>query len=93
MPFVSVREPILLSDEDLAHLEHLTRSRTTRKDLHERATIVLLSHHGRSDSAIARELGLTRQKVIRTINRVLTIGVREGLKDLPGRLDDRIRRT
>jgi transposase len=85
MPFVSVREPILLSDEDLAYLEHLTRSRTTRKDLHERATIVLLSHHGRSDSAIARELGIPRQKVIRTINRVLTIGVREGLKDLPGR--------
>jgi len=82
---VSVREPVLLSDEDLAYLEHLTRSRATRKDLHERATIVLLSHHGRSDSAIARELGIPRQKVIRTINRVLAIGVREGLQDLPGR--------
>lgn len=85
MPFVSVREPVLLSDEDLDYLEQLTRSRTTRKDLHERAEIVLLSHHGKSDSAIARELGITRQKVIRTINRVLAIGVREGLKDLPGR--------
>jgi transposase len=85
MPFVSVREPVLLSDEDLDYLERLTRSRTTRKDLHERATIVLLSHQGKSDSAIARELGITRQKVIRTINRVLVIGVREGLKDLPGR--------
>jgi len=85
MPFVSVREPVLLSDEDLDYLEHLTRSRTTRKDLHERATIVLLSHQGTSDSAIARELGIPRQKVIRTINRVLAIGVREGLQDLPGR--------
>jgi len=85
MPFVSVREPVLLSDEDLDYLERLTRSRTTRKDLHERATIVLLSHQGKSDSAIARELGIPRQKVIRTINRVLAIGVREGLQDLPGR--------
>ena len=42
MPFVSVREPVLLSDEDLDYLEQLTRSRTTRKDLHERAEIVLL---------------------------------------------------
>jgi hypothetical protein len=73
MPFVSVREPVLLSDEDLDYLEQLTRSRTTRKDLHERAEIVLLSHHGKSDSAIARELGITRQKVIRTINRVLAL--------------------
>lgn len=76
---------LIISDEDLDYLEQLTRSRTTRKDLHERAEIVLLSHHGKSDSAIARELGIPRQKVIRTINRVLTIGVREGLQDLPGR--------
>ena len=85
MPFVSARKPILLSDEDLDYLEKLIRSRTTRKDLHERAKIVLLSHQNKSDSAIARELGLTRQKVIRTINRVLTLGIQEGLKDLPGR--------
>src|SRR5690554_2323994 len=85
MPFSSVREPVLLSDKELDYLEQLTHSRTTQKDLHERATIVLLSHQGKSDSSIARELGITRQKVIRTINRVLTIGVREGLKDLPGR--------
>jgi transposase len=85
MPFVSVREPLLLSDEDLDYLEKLAHSRTTQKDLHERAQIVLLSHQGTSDSAIARKLGLNRQKVIRTINRVLTVGVRDGLKDLPGR--------
>jgi len=49
------------------------------------AKIVLLSHQGNTDSAIARKSGIDRQKVSRTINRVLAIGVREGLKDLPGR--------
>jgi len=85
MPFVSVRKPVLLSAEEIDYLEKLTHSRTTQKSLHERAKLVLFSYQGKSDSAIARELGITRQKVIRTINRVLAIGVREGLKDLPGR--------
>jgi len=85
MPFVSTREPVILLDEDVDYLEQLIHSRTTRTDLHERAKIVLLSHQGNTDSAIARKLGIDRQKVSRTINRVLAIGVREGLKDLPGR--------
>lgn len=85
MPFVSVRDPLLLTDEEIDHLENLVRSRMTPQGTHERAQILLLSHQGKSDSSIARELGVTRQKVIRTINRVLAIGVREGLQDLPGR--------
>ncbi|NLA32315.1 MAG: helix-turn-helix domain-containing protein, partial [Methanomicrobiales archaeon] len=66
-------------NEDVDYLEQLIHSRTTRTDLHERAKIVLLSHQGNTDSAIARKLGIDRQKVSRTINRVLAIGVREGL--------------
>jgi len=83
MPFVSVREPVLLSDEELDYLEKLLHSRTTQKGMYERAKMVLLSHQGKSDSAIARELGLSRQRVIRTIQRVLAVGIREGLNDLP----------
>ena len=54
MPFVSTREPVILLDEDVDYLEQLIHSRTTRTDLHERAKIVLLSHQGNTDSAIAR---------------------------------------
>jgi hypothetical protein len=61
MPFVSVREPVRLSDEELDYLEKLIHSRTTQKGMYERAKMVLLSHQGKSDSAIARELGLSRQ--------------------------------
>ena len=85
MPFVSSREPIILTEEEVNYLTSITRSRNSKKGINERAKIILLSNQGKSDSIIARELGITRHKVMRTIKRVLSIGINDGLKDLPGR--------
>ncbi len=85
MPFVSSREPIILTEEDHNYLTKVARSRNSKKGISERAKIILLSNQGKSDSIIARELGITRHKVMRTIKRVLSIGIHDGLNDLPGR--------
>ncbi len=85
MPFVSFREPLILTDEEVSYLEKLSRSRNTKAGISLRAKIILLSNKGMSDSVIARQLGISRHKVIRTISRVLKIGIQDGLKDLPGR--------
>lgn len=85
MPFVSSREPILLTDEDFEKLTKIAKSRTSKKAISERAKIILLSNQGKSDSNIARQLGISRHVVMRTIKRVLSIGINDGLYDLPGK--------
>ena len=85
MPFVSSREPLILNDEEVRYLEKLVRSRNTKAGISLRAKIILMSNQGISDSSIARQLGISRHKVIRTISRVLKIGIQDGLNDLPGR--------
>ena len=85
MPFTSFREPIILTEEELNYLERLSRSRNTKRVISERAKVIILSNQGESDSFIARKLGISRHVVMRTINRVLKIGIHDGLYDLPGR--------
>lgn len=85
MPFASSREPLILNSEEVGYLEKLVRSRNTKAGISLRAKVILLSNQGISDSAIARQLGISRHKVIRTISRVLKIGIQDGLNDLPGR--------
>ena len=84
MPFVSSREPLILNDEEVRYLEKLVRSRNTKAGISLRAKIILMSNQGISDSSIARQLGISRHKVIRTISRVLKIGIQDGLNDFPG---------
>ena len=82
MPFVSSREPLILNDEEVRYLEKLVRSRNTKAGISLRAKIILMSNQGISDSSIARQLGISRHKVIRTISRVLKIGIQDGLNEL-----------
>lgn len=75
MPFVSSRKPILLTDDDFEYLNKIAKSRTSKKAISERAKIILLSNQGVSDSCIARQLGISRHVVMRTIKRVICIGI------------------
>ena len=84
-PFLHFAEPLILTEEETNILRKISRSRDTKAGISQRAKIILLSNQGNSDSSIARELGITRHKVMRTISRVLKIGIQDGLNDLPGR--------
>jgi transposase len=85
MPFVSSREPIVLTEEEFEYLTKIAKSRSSKKAISERAKIILLSSQGFSDSSIARQLGISRHVIIRTIKRILSIGIHDGLNDLPGK--------
>ena len=71
MPFSTLREPLILTEEETIFLEKISRSRDTKAGISQRAKIILLNNQENSDSSIARELGITRHKVMRTISRVL----------------------
>jgi putative transposase len=78
--------PLVLSDDARRDLENVSRSRSLPHALVVRAQIVLLAARGRSSSAIAQELHLTRPTVGTWRRRYLEHGL-EGLHDelKPGR--------
>jgi transposase len=83
MPFARTRAPLVLSDENRAHLVGLTRSREASVSQVERARMMLAYADGLSVSAIARELGTNRPKVERCLDKALQLGPRQALRDLP----------
>jgi len=82
MPFVSKKPKLKVSEEELKILRSASQSRTMPLRTVERAKMILGYYKGDTISAIARSLGTHRQKVERTINKVLAFGVKVALEDL-----------
>ena len=81
MPHISHRPKLSLSQEEFDYLTRLSRSRNQAASIVERSQIVLLSHQGKNDTEISRELKVDYKTVILWIQRVLDLGVKEGLVD------------
>jgi len=56
---------IALSDDEVAHLSKLSKSRSASVRLAERSRIILLAGAGMTNAEIGDELGITRQKASR----------------------------
>jgi len=81
VPHISHRPKLSLSQEELDYLIRLSRSRNQAASIVERSKIVLLSHQGKNDAEISRELKVDYKTVRLWIQRVLDLGVKEGLVD------------
>jgi len=81
MPRISHRPKLSFTQEELDYLTKLSRSRNQAASIVKRSKIVLLSYHGKNDIEISRELKLDYKTVRLWIQRVLDLGVKEGLVD------------
>src|SRR6202142_402399 len=77
----SRRSRLVLSDEDRAELEQLSRSRTLPHREAQRAAIILGYYAGESISSIGRRLGMTRLSVSKWVAKALAVGPMAALKD------------
>ena len=73
------------SEEELANLKTLAKSRTAEVRETQRAQIMLKFMEGESITKIANDLKTSRPLVDRCITRALSFGVMRALKDLSGR--------
>lgn len=83
MPFVSRRAKLELSISDHKELVRISRSRTEPANRILRANILLRYHDGRTVSAIAREMEITRPRVDLAVSKSLSVGAVAALDDLP----------
>lgn len=83
MPFVSTKDKLKLSQEDLELLDAIAKSRTEKHSRVLRSKITLLYYYGNNISEIARELKVNRSMVELQINKALSFGVVTSLNDLP----------
>src|SRR6202140_1063551 len=77
----SRRSRLVLSDEDRAQLEQLSRSRTLPHREAQRAAIILSYYGGESIASIGRRLGMTRLSVSKWVAKALAVGPMAALKD------------
>ena len=77
----SRRSKLVLSDEDRAELEQLSRSRTLPHREAQRAAIILGYYAGESIASIGRRLGMTRLSVSKWVAKALAVGPMAALKD------------
>jgi transposase len=77
----SRRSKLVLSDEDRAELEQVTRSRTVPHREAQRAAIILGYYAGESIASIGRRLGMTRLSVSKWVAKALAVGPMAALKD------------
>src|SRR5437899_9320900 len=77
----SRRSKLVLSDEDRAELEQLSRSRTLPHREAQRAAIILGYYGGESIAGIGRRLGMTRLSVSKWVAKALAVGPIAALKD------------
>lgn len=75
--------PLVLSDDDRAHLAQLARSRTARHTQVVRAQMLLAYAEGETLQAIADRLQMARNAVRRCVGKALELGPRQALIDLP----------
>lgn len=78
---------VMLTDDQRAHLDHLTRSGTTQARVHTKARILLLTDRSqglqRTDAEIASVLTVSRPTIIRTRARFGASGLDAALYDKP----------
>ena len=77
----SRRSKLVLSDEDRAELEKLSRSRTLPHREAQRAAIILRYYGGESVTGIGRRLGMSRLSVSKWVAKALAVGPMAALKD------------
>src|SRR5450631_2642133 len=77
----SRRSKLVLSDEDRAELEQLSRSRTLPHREAQRAAIILGYYGGESVASMGRRLGMTRLSVSKWVAKALAVGPMAALKD------------
>src|ERR1039457_2361007 len=77
----SRRSKLVLSDEDRAELEQLSRSSTLPHREAQRAAIILGYYGGESIASIGRRLGMTRLSVSKWVAKALALGPMAALKD------------
>src|ERR1700729_3696545 len=77
----SRRSKLVLSDEDRAKLEQLSRSRTLPHREAQRAAIIWGYYAGESIASIGRRLRMTRLSVTKWVARALAVGPTAALKD------------
>lgn len=77
----SKRPKLILSAEELAKLEQLSRSRAAPKREVQRSGILLRYHAGESITSISRALKMTRVSVTKWVARALATGPVAALKD------------
>src|ERR1700737_517161 len=77
----SRRSKLVLSNEDRAELEQLSRSRTLPHREAQRAAIILGYYGGESIASIGRRLGMTRLSVSKWVAKALAVGSMSALKD------------
>ena len=83
MPRISHRPKLSFTQEELDYLIKLSRSRNQAASIVKRSKIILLSYYGKNDAEISRELKIDYKTVRLWIQRVLDLGVKEGLVEKP----------
>jgi len=83
MPRISHRPKLSFTQEELDYLIKLSRSRNQAASVVKRSKIILLSYQGKNDAEISRELKIDYKTVRLWIQRVLDLGVKEGLVEKP----------
>jgi len=83
MPRISHRPKLSFTQEELDYLIKLSRSRNQSASIVKRSKIILLSYQGKNDAEISRELKIDYKTVRLWIQRVLDLGVKEGLVEKP----------
>lgn len=83
MPFVTQRQPLILSGPDREKLEGLRRSRSEEKRRVLHASILLDCANGMSDSAVAAANHVNRHSVALCVNKFLKFGLQAALGELP----------
>lgn len=78
----SKREKMALTSEEIEKLEAMSRARTEEYRKVRRATILLNSYKGMTDSAIARDLNIDINTVRLCISKCLSYGVEAALVDM-----------
>lgn len=79
----SKREKIQLTNDELQRLKNISKSRTEEVQRVQRAKIILMNVVGTGDTAISRELKLSRLTVRLCLEKCITMGVEAALTDLP----------
>jgi hypothetical protein len=78
-----IAAPVDLSEEQRSVLERMARQRTLPARMVERAQIVLRAAEGMENQQIARQMGITPEKVARWWNRFLQARIAALQKDTP----------
>ena len=76
---------VVLTESEIENLQKIIRTRTAEARTVQRAKILLFSHEGMSNTAIAGKLDLNRHSVSNCLDKYCAAGVEAALADLAGR--------